>query len=325
VGVVGLGRWGLRLAGAIDRLRAAELRWLSDVHIDRQLRLAIRYPTVRVASDVDDLLDDGFLDAVVIATPPPTRYDLACRALLAGKHVLIRDPVASTGQEADELVRLAQQRGCRLMVGEPLLFHPAVRKLKELTEVERLGQIHYVYGSRRDLGDSADGAKLVRSADVALVLYVLGEDPLQVWARGDSHRESGAADVVHCRLVFPRGLSAYLQLCRLDARRNRKVAVVGSRATAVLEQRGCEHELTIYDIDGDVVTPRVSAEDPFRLASDHFVSMIRSSGSTAVGPRDGAAVVHALEALRRSLAENGKPQDLHAGAEVQRLPTQRFA
>ncbi|MGH3072407.1 MAG: Gfo/Idh/MocA family protein, partial [Gaiellaceae bacterium] len=139
VGLVGLGYWGPNLARNFDNL--ADLTWLCDVDDGHRDSFGARYPRARVTAELDELLADPELDAVVIATPVPTHYELAKRALGAGKHVLVEKPPAMKGVEMDELVRLAAEGDLVLMPGHLLLYHPGVRKLKELVDSGALGDV----------------------------------------------------------------------------------------------------------------------------------------------------------------------------------------
>ena len=150
VGLAGLGYWGPNLARNFDDL--AELTWLCDLSRDLLDRFGARYPNARTTAQFDDLLADDALQAVIVATPVTTHYDLARRALEAGKHVFVEKPPALSGAEADELVTLAEDRGLVLLPGHLLLYHPAVAKLKDLIDSGELGDILYLYGNRQNLG-----------------------------------------------------------------------------------------------------------------------------------------------------------------------------
>jgi predicted dehydrogenase len=142
IGLAGLGYWGPNLARNFDDL--AELTWLCDLSSDLLERFGARYPNARTTTRFDDLLEDSSLQAVVIATPVPTHYELAHQALAAGKHVFVEKPPALSGGEADELVAHAEERDLVLLPGHLLLYHPGVAKLKELVDSGELGDILYV-------------------------------------------------------------------------------------------------------------------------------------------------------------------------------------
>src|SRR6478672_525209 len=147
---VGLGQWGKNLARNFDRL--AELVWLCDVDDERRAEAAQSYPSAQVTASFDDILADESVEAVVVATPVPTHFELARRVLEAGKHVFVEKPPAMRGAEMEELCELAEERGLVLMPGHLLLYHPGVQKLKELIDAGELGDVLCVYGNRQNLG-----------------------------------------------------------------------------------------------------------------------------------------------------------------------------
>ena len=150
--VVGLGYWGPNLARNFDSLAEAELRWLCDASEEPLQRTGARFPEARTTSSLDEVLADPELDAVAIATPVATHAKMAVRCLEAGKHVFVEKPLAQTVGEAEEAVAAARGAQRTLMVGHLLEFHPGVTMLKELADSGELGQIHYIYGNRLNLG-----------------------------------------------------------------------------------------------------------------------------------------------------------------------------
>ena len=149
VGVAGLGHWGPNLARNFAEL--ADLTWLCDSDVGRR-DIASRYPQARFTDSFEEMLEDSELDAVVIATPVPTHFSLARSALTAGKHVLVEKPPAMKGHEMDELVALASSRDLVLLPGHLLLYHPGIRRLKEMISAGELGDVLCVYGNRQNLG-----------------------------------------------------------------------------------------------------------------------------------------------------------------------------
>ena len=178
IAVAGLGYWGPNLARNFDDLGA--LTALCDLDAELRERFAARYPQARMFADFDELLADDTVDAVVIATPVPTHYDLARRALEAGKHVLVEKPPAMRAAEIDELVALAAERNLVLMPGHLLLYHPGVRKLKALIDSGELGEVLCVYGNRQNLGIVRTNENALWSLgvhDLSVILYLLDEEP----------------------------------------------------------------------------------------------------------------------------------------------------
>jgi predicted dehydrogenase len=328
IGVVGLGYWGPNLARTFDDLPQVDLRWLCDQSDEVQVAMRARHPRARITGEFDDLLEDEHLDAVAVATPVATHYELARRVLEADKHVFVEKPLALTSREADDLVELAARRDRRLMVGHVLLYHPAVRRLKDLVDSGHLGDIYYLYGNRQNLGKVRRDENALWSLgahDVAVILHLLGDEPIEVTARGESYVQPGVADVVFCYLKFATGIGAHLHLSWLDPHKIRRLTAVGSQRMAVFDDMELERKLTVYEKSaalpkpesfgeyvqvrfGDIISPRVGNDEPLRVECEHFLTTIRAPGGNGFTAREGAAVVTVLEALQRSLESNGLSQ-----------------
>ncbi|MEA2480516.1 MAG: hypothetical protein QOJ07_2438, partial [Thermoleophilaceae bacterium] len=190
VGVVGLGYWGPNLARNFDRLPGASLRWICDASDEQRARMAPQFPDTRVAADFAELLEDPDLEAVVIATHVPSHPALALRALEAGKHVFVEKPLAQSVAEAEQVVDAARDAGRVLMVGHLLEYHPGVERLKEIADSGELGNLHYIYSNRLNLGKlRADENALwsLGAHDVSVLLHLAGEEPSHVEARGKGY------------------------------------------------------------------------------------------------------------------------------------------
>ena len=249
VGQAGLGYWGKNLVRNFDEL--AELTWLCDASEELRSQFSARHPQARVTGDFSELIADPQLDAVVIATPVPTHYALAKQALEAGKHVFVEKPPAMRGTEMEELVALAQERNLVLMPGHLLLYHPGVRKLKELVDSGDLGDVLCVYGNRQNLGKIRKDENALWSLgvhDLSVILYLVGEEPVEAAAHGNAFLTPGVEDVVFCYLRFPSGKIAHMHLSWLDPHKMRKLTVVGREKMAVFDDMELERKVTIYDM-----------------------------------------------------------------------------
>ena len=317
VGLAGLGYWGPNLARNFDVL--ADLAWLCDLDDEQRTAFTARYPRARATADFAELLADPGLDAVVIATPVPTHYALAKQALEAGKHVLVEKPPAMKGAEMDELVALAAERDLVLMPGHLLLYHPGVRKLKELVDSGALGEVLCVYGNRQNLGRIRPYENALWSLgvhDLSVILFLLDEDPVEATAQGRDFLQPGVEDVVFCYLRFPSGRIAHMHLSWLDPHKMRRMTVVGREKMVVFDDMELERKVTIYQKGpwqaserygewqtrtGDIHSPKISTAEPLRLECDHFLRLVRGDGDAQKVARDGLAVVRTLELLQNSL------------------------
>ncbi len=318
IGLAGLGYWGPNLARNFAEL--ADLAWLCDLDPELRERFAARYPQARLTGDFDELLADAALEAVVVATPVVTHHELARRALQAGKHVFVEKPPALAGAEAEELCALAEEGGRVLMPGHLLLYHPGVKKLKELVDTGVLGETLYLYGNRQNLGQIRKDENALWSLgvhDLSVILHLVGEEPTEAWARGESFLTEGVEDVVFCYLRFPSGVVAHMHLSWLDPHKMRKMTVVGRDKMAVFDDMELERKITVFDKapeqpsgrygewrtrTGDIWSPKIPTDEPLRLECQHFLALVRGDGDPHAAARDGAAVVRVLEQLQQSLS-----------------------
>jgi len=316
-----MGYWGPNLARNFDALPDADLRWVVDASEEQLDRVRTRFPGARMTTSLDEALADAAVEAAVIATPVPTHPALALRCLAAGKHVFVEKPLAVSTADASEVVAAARDAGRTLMVGHLLEYHPGLNQLKELADSGELGQIHYIYGNRLNLGKlRADENALwsLGAHDVSVVLRLAAEEPVECSAAGQSYMREGVEDVVFCFLRFESGLVAHLHLSWLDPHKERRFTVVGAKKMATFDDMQPERKLTVYDKgfdqdfqnygeyiarSGDVWSPRVPNDEPLRIECRHFLDCVREGTEPRSGGESGLRVVRVLEELQRSLDE----------------------
>jgi predicted dehydrogenase len=324
--VVGLGYWGPNLARNFDRLPGATLAWICDADEGARTKLAEAFPEARPTADLDEMLADPELDAVAIATPVPTHAALAERVLAAGKHCFVEKPLAQSAADAERVVEAAREAGRTLMVGHLLEYHPGLEMLNDLATSGELGDIHYIYGNRLNLGKLRAEENALWSLgahDVSVLLRLAGEEPYEVEAKGESYMRPGVEDVVFCFLRFPSGLAAHLHLSWLDPHKERRFTVVGSKKMATFDDMDLERKLTVYDKgfdedansygeyitrSGDIYSPRIPNDEPLRIECGHFVDRIRDGQAPRSDGEAGLRVVRVLEELQRSLDESRRAQ-----------------
>jgi predicted dehydrogenase len=322
IGVAGLGYWGPNLARNFAGLPGSELSWLCDVAEPARERAALQFPGARVTAELDDLLADPELDAVVLATPVPEHADHAVRVLEAGKHCFVEKPLAQSVADAERAVAAAASSARTLMVGHLLEYHPGVRKLKDLADSGELGEIYYIYGNRLNLGKlRADENALwsLGAHDVSVLLALAGEEPIEAVAHGESYVRPGVEDVVFCYLRFPSGLAAHLHLSWLDPHKERRFTVVGAHKMATFDDMAIEGKITIYDKgfdeaprgygewvtrSGDIYSPRLPNVEPLRVECQEFLGSIMEARAPRSDGLSGLRVVRVLERLQDSLQES---------------------
>jgi predicted dehydrogenase len=325
VGVVGLGYWGPNLARNLAAIPGCELAWLCDASEQARAEQALRFPGARTSADIDELLADPQLDAVVLATPVPTHAELAVAVAGAGKHCFVEKPLATNVTDAQRAIDAAEAAGTILMVGHLLEYHPAVARLKALIDEQELGSLFYVYGNRLNLGKlRADENALwsLGAHDVSVALHLIGEEPEECSAHGACYVRENVQDVVFCYLRFPSGVVAHLHLSWLDPHKERRLTVVGSRRMATFDDMLIEGKLTVYDKgfdedtrswgeyiarSGDIFSPRIPNVEPLRLECEHFIECVRSGATPRSDGASGLRVVRVLEALQGSLEPVSSP------------------
>jgi predicted dehydrogenase len=320
VGVVGLGYWGPNLARNFAAIPGARLTWLCDASELARARQAQAFPDARTTAELDELLGDPELDAVVLATPVPTHAELAVRVAQAGKHCFVEKPLATSAADAERAVAAARTAGTTLMVGHLLEYHPAVRRLKELVAAGELGELYYLYGNRLNLGKlRADENALwsLGAHDVSVVLHLTEEEPVECLAHGRSYVREGVEDVVFCYLRFPSGVVSHLHLSWLDPHKERRLTVVGARRMATFDDMQLEGKLTLYDKgfdqdvrswgeyiarSGEIFSPQIANVEPLRVECEHFIECIRTGATPRSDGESGLRVVRVLERLQHSLS-----------------------
>ena len=323
--VCGANGLGDGLARVFDALPQGVLRWICD---DARRTTSIGYgPATAWTSDFDELLHDEDLDAIVFASSELAGRGRGLAALASEKHVLVDGPLASSALESDELVAAAARGKRTLMATAPKLLRPEVLRLHRLIDRGSLGEIFYVHAKRYVLRPESDG-DLLRTVGldlVSLVLDVLGDEPVEVTAHGESYLGRQSADLVFAKLSFATGIGAYLHVSCLEGENVDRISVVGSKATAVVDATDPESLLSVCANgstpaafgelpveQGDRLVYRLADEDPLRLACSRFLTAIRSADDLRVG-REAAAALAVVEALELSCANHGAPESI-AGA-----------
>lgn len=332
VGLIGLGYWGPNLLRVLIEMEGVEVAWICDLDEDRLARFSRRYPSVRPTMSIDDLIQDGELDAVLIATPVHSHHDLAIRALAMGKHTFVEKPLASSSREADNLMRSADEKGLTLMCGHTFLYSPPVREVKRLLDGEQLGDIFFVSSSRVNLGLHQRDVSVIWDLgphDFSILLFWLGEMPESVSAVGRDAIVDGIPDVVFINLVFPSGVLAHVELSWLAPSKLRRTAIVGSRKMVVYDDVSPE-PIKVYDHGviyedpesfgqyqlsyrtGDILSPKLDTVEPIALQLEDFVDSIRTRREPVADTSIAAKVVRIAEAAESSLDQGGVPVSIES-------------
>ncbi|MGN6167716.1 MAG: Gfo/Idh/MocA family protein [Solirubrobacteraceae bacterium] len=326
VAVVGLGYWGPNLVRVLVERTDVELRWICDTDMSRLERYGRRYPSVRLTQELDEILDDPDLDGVLLATPVFTHYELGRRCLEAGKHTFVEKPLAPSTALAEELIALAAERDLALMSGHTFLYSPPVRAVRELIASGALGQLYFVSASRVNLGLHQRDVSVIWDLgphDFSILLYWLGLAPEAIRATGRDSIVPGIADVAFVTMEYGSGLIASVELSWLAPSKLRRTVIVGSKRMVVYED-GSAEAIKVYDrgVDykdpetfgeyqlsyrsGDILSPKLSTEEPLALQIGDFVRAIRGPGRSELDHGLALDVVRIAEAAHASLARRGE-------------------
>lgn len=334
--VIGGGRWGPNLIRNLnDGVRSKVVRAI-DVSAAQRTLLSQHYSAVEVSAQASDAFDDPEIDAVVIATPTSTHYELAKRALEQGKHVLVEKPITTRLSEADALTELAAGKGLILMVGHLFVFNDGVVAAKRYIDDGTLGAVYYISMVRTNLGPirpDVNAAWDLASHDISIANYWLDTAPLRASAVGHAWINDGVEDAVFATLHYPNNILVNMHVSWLNPRKARDITITGDRRMLTFDDMNMQEPLRIYDKyvsdersatpiidnlasfrsslrDGDITIPKVQAGEPLKVECEHFLASVESGQAPRSGGREGADVVATLEAIERSIRNGGAPEDV---------------
>jgi predicted dehydrogenase len=328
VGLVGFGYWGPNLARNFSSQRNCRLTAICETRAERAELAKAQYPEANVTSRYDDLLHDSSIRAVLIATPVSSHFDLAKRALLAGKDVLVEKPLTRTTDEAETLIRVASDCERILAVDHTFLFTGAVQKIKEIVASGALGGILYFDSVRINLGLFQHDVNVLYDLaphDISILNFLIDQDPIAVQAVGSSHIND-IENVAYLHLEYPEGLIAHFHLNWLAPVKIRRTLIGGTRKMIVYDDMEPSEKVKVYDksvairdgdvdslykviVDyrtGDMLAPKLVHREALAAEAEHFVACVRDRRPPLVDGRAGWRVVRILEAAQRSIRNAGK-------------------
>jgi len=327
VGVIGYGYWGPNLVRNLMETEVAQVIWCADKRPERRALAERRYPTLKVNEDADAIIDDPAVDAVVVATPVSTHYDLAKRALEQGKHVLVEKPMTRTVTEGEELIELAEKNGLVLMVDHTFIYTGAVRRMKELLDAGELGDLYYFDSVRVNLGifqHDIDVLWDLAPHDLSILTYLIPKKPEQVSAIGSDHVGTGNADMAYITLYFDDSFIAHFHVNWLSPVKVRQILIGGDRRMLVYDDMEPSEKVRVYDsgikvttqegiyatlVDyrtGDMWAPKLEFGEALGVECAHFADCVRFKKVPLSSGAAGLTVVKVLDAASRSLAAKGK-------------------
>lgn len=331
VGIIGYGYWGPNLARNVQENSALELKAVCDTNPKALANARKRYPTIRCIEDSENIFTDETIDAVMIATPVSTHYDLASRALRSGKHVLVEKPMTDDVAKAAELINMAKEQDKTLMVDHTFIYSPAVQTLKKVVSSGALGDILYYDSVRVNLGLFQHDINVIWDLaphDISIMFYLVGKTPRWVSAYGASHIGNGLENIAYVNLGFADEFLAHFHVNWLAPVKIRQVLIGGNRKMVVYNDVEPTEKIKIYDTGievttqegiyktliqyrtGDISVPHIENRETLSVEMDHFVDCVQNRTTPWTDGQAGLEVVKVLQATQESIRNNGIPIEL---------------
>ncbi len=332
IGIIGYGYWGPNLVRNFSETPGATVAAVADLSTKQLELVQRRYPTVKTTTDFRDLLNDPTIDAIAIATPVSTHFELGMAALRAGKHLWLEKPMTETSEQARRLVEEAERRQLVLIVDHTFIYTGAVRKMKELIDAGELGRIYYYDSIRVNLGLFQRDVSVISDLavhDFSILDYLLGEHPVAVSANGTNHFPGTPENLAYVTLFYDSGTIAHTNVSWLAPVKVRQIHVGGSKKMITYDDLEPSEKIKIYDKGvsftddpekiqemrvgyrtGDMWAPKLIGTEALRVEGEHFVDCIVHGKVPQTDGRLGVRVVELIEAtqasMRRKIRRNGE-------------------
>ena len=333
VGVIGYGYWGPNLVRNFVESGRSQVSYVSDLDHKRLSQVTARYPAIKTTADPLELIRDAAVDAIAVATPVSTHFDLAMEALRAGKHVLVEKPMTATAEQGRRLIEQAGRSRRVLMVDHTFVYTGAVRKIRELIDSGDLGHPYYYDSVRINLGLFQHDVSVIWDLavhDLAILNYVLPGTPWGVSATGIRHVTGGTENIAYLTLFYANSFIAHMHVNWLAPVKIRRTLIGGSRRMIVYDDLNGSEKVKVYDkgisVDGDAESvyrlrinyragdlwaPNLDNTEALQLEVKEFVEAINQGRHPLTDGAAGLLVVEILEAATRSMAERGRLVELN--------------
>ncbi|MDZ4712062.1 MAG: Gfo/Idh/MocA family oxidoreductase [bacterium] len=327
IGIIGLGYWGVNLVRNFANLKDTELKMVVDSRPERKEALDKLCPAAIFSDTADELLNDPEIDAVVIATPVFTHYELAKRSLEMNKHVLIEKPMTSSTKQAEELIEIAQRKKKVLMVDHTFLYTGSVMKMKSLIMNGDIGKVKYFDSTRINLGLFQPDINVLWDLaphDISILNYLIEERPYSVQATGVSHTHNGIENIAYITVNYESGFIAHFSCSWTSPVKIRMMLIGGEQKMIVFNDVEPTEKIKVYDtgyeyktdedkkrilVDyrtGDIYTPKLDMREALALMANDFVSAVRNGTTPLSDHVSGLEVIKILEASQESIKNKGR-------------------
>jgi predicted dehydrogenase len=335
--IVGYGYWGPNLARNFRSVPECRVAAICDRSSARLEAAARANPGSQLTDSFDSVLQRPDIHAVAIATPASTHYELARRAMQAGKDVLVEKPMTTTVAEAESLVQIARQTGRILAVDHTFLYTDAVRKIKHLVDDGTLGELLYIDSVRTNLGLFHPDHNVIFDLaphEISIMLHLVERDPASVQAHGVCHTNNGIENLAYIHLEFDDGFIAHFHLNWLAPVKIRQMIIAGDKQMIVYDDIERSEKVKVYNKgiaigpadgvnamykaainyrSGDMIAPHLENHEALAVEAAHFVDCVRRRKQPLVTGEDGLRVVRILEAAQQSLKNHGQRVDIQPG------------
>ena len=328
IGVIGYGYWGPNLVRNFHALEKAKVVKICDASPAALGRARKAYPNIEAVSDADEILRSPDIDALAIATPVSTHFELAKAALANDKHVFVEKPMTSTETEAKSLIELAARRNLTIMVDHTFLFTSAVRKIKQLIDDQLLGNLYYYDSMRVNLGLFQHDVNVIWDLaphDLSIMDFVISEKPIALAANGIAHFGNGVQNVAYITVYFASNLIAHFNVNWLSPVKVRTTLIGGEKKMLVWNDLQADEKIKVYDKgvelrngngegvynmlvsyrSGDMWAPQVDQVEALKREAGYFVQCVMNNQTPFNDGNAGLRIVRMLEACSRSLARRG--------------------
>jgi predicted dehydrogenase len=329
VAVVGVGYWGKNYIRVLGELGDASLTMICDERAAALSVIGSQAPDAVLTPDFEDVLQSDEVDAIVLCTQASTHFDLARRALAAGKDVLVEKPLTTRSNDALSLVEYAREGDRILLVGHTFIYNPGIQAIRSYIDSYALGQIYYLYARRTNLGPVRSDVGVtwdLASHDVAIFNYLLDETPIWVSANGISVLGGTQSDAAFISIGYSSGIAGHIHVSWAEPNKVREVVVVGSDRRLAFDDLNTSERVRIFDKgvkvaptdriagfgeiqlaiqDGAITSPLLPSREPLKSLAGHFLHCIRRGERPITPGPDGVAVVRTMEAIDRSISLGG--------------------
>lgn len=327
MGIMGYGYWGPNLARNFNAANGSQVVMICDMNEQIYNKAKKNYPNIRVTKDCDEMINDPEVDAVAIATPVFTHYEIAKKVLDAGKSVFVEKPFTSTIAQAEELIELAEKKNLKIMVDHTFLYTGAVNKIKQLIADDVLGEIYYFDSIRVNLGLFQHDINVVwdlATHDIAIMDYLIGDKPQAVIATGSGHFNRGLEDIAYLTFYYPNNVIAHINVNWLSPVKVRTTLIGGQKKMLVWNDLEPDEKIKVYDKgvnvtttegkynllvnyrSGDMSAPKIEQTEALHLIAEKFVEYVENGGSVVNDGMAGLNVVKMLVASSKSLNNKGE-------------------